>query len=247
MSRSRIAILLAGLTVIGIGVLLYQEAPRSVSIGPAVPGAPIEPEKDGPSRPADPVVLQAPVSVERGRGPVPGLLPVEQKKWFTLLQILESKSDNDPRIDTELKGLSPLFKNTLALHYSELKPERFNERGTLVFLVGREIVNPGDVDFMRTVLTEKPCLSVSDCSRAPVAHAGEDDHREMMNETTIRYPQLMALRALKQRWSELLKDSTGQGDLMRQIRETLEEASRSADPRIAEEAKSILKVQPSRE
>jgi hypothetical protein len=247
MSRSRIAILLAGFIVVGIGVLLYPGAPRSVSIGPAIPGSPIEPGKDGPSRPSEPLVLPAPVSGERGQGPVPGLVPLEQKKWFTLLQILESKRDNDPRIDTELKDLSPLFKLTLAMRYAELKPEKFNERGTLVFLVGRELVNPADVDFMRTVLTEKPCLSVTDCSRVPVAHAGEDDHREMVNETTVRYPQLMALRALKQKWAELQREPSGHTDLIRQIRETLEEASRSADPRIADGARAILKGQSPKE
>ncbi len=242
MSRGRIAILLAVLVISGIGVLLLRGAPRSVSLAPAVPGIPLESGVKVEGRPSDPVLLQVPASGSVVQGPIPGLVPEEQKKWLLLGQILESKNDNDPRIDTELKGLSPLFKSTLAGRYAELKPERFNERGTLVFLVGREIVNPADVDFMRTVLTEKPCLSVSDCSRTPVGHAGEDDHREMVNETTTRYPQLMALRALKQRYGELLQDSSGQGDLMRQIRETLEEATRSPDPRIAEEAKAILKL-----
>jgi len=242
MSRGRVAILLAVLLISGIGVLLLKGAPRSASVGPVVPGIALQEGAKGPSSPSDPVMLSLPVSGVKSKGPIPGLMPEEQKKWLMLEQILESKNDNDPRIDTELKGLSPLFKTTLALHYNDLKPERFNERGTLVFLVGREIVNPADVDFMRIVLAEKPCLSVSDCSRPPAATAGEDDHRELVNETTMRYPQLMALRALKQRWRELLKDSSGQGDLMRQIRETLEEASRSPDPRIADEAKSILKA-----
>ncbi len=238
MSRGRVAILLAVLIVsAGIGVLLFPGAPRSVSVGPAVPGVPLESAQKEPTKGSD----RAPDPVEGSKGPIPGLMPEEQKKWLMLEQILASKNDNDPRIDTELKGLSPLFKSTLALQYAELKPERFNERGTLVFLVGREIVNPADVDFMRNVLTEKPCLSVSDCSRPPAAHAGEDDHREMVNETTTRYPQLMALRALKQKWRELQKDPSGQTDLIRQIRETLEEAARSPDPRIADEAKASLK------
>jgi hypothetical protein len=235
MSRGRVAILLAVLIIgAAIGVLLVRK-----------PSDPVEPKVlDGAPGPE---VMTAP-AVSGGPAqrtvPSPSLIPEEQKKWVVLEQILESKNDNDPRIDTDLRHLSPGFKSALAIHYAELKPERFNERGTLVFLVGRELVHPADVDFMRTVLTEKPCLSVSDCSRPPAAHAGEDDHREMMNETTTRYPQLMALRALKQKWRELQKDPTGQTDLIRQIRETLEEASRSPDPRIADEAKAILKSIP---
>lgn len=246
MFRGRVAILLAVLIVsAGIAVLLFQGAPRSASVGPAVPGIPLDSAQKegtkGTGRAPDPALLPMPAEGGTSKGPIPGLMPEEQKKWLLLEQILASKNDNDPRIDTELKGLSPLFKSTLSLYYAELKPERFNDRGTLVFLVGREIVNPADVDFMRTVLTEKPCMSVSDCSRPPAAHAGEDDHREMVNETTTRYPQLMALRALKQKWRELQKDPSGQTDLIRQIRETLEEAARSPDQRIADEAKAILK------
>ena len=244
MTRGRNLILLAVLMLIGIGVALLRESPRSALVeeisttgadsaragafgSPVPPGSPGTPAASFRAAPSEPVIH---------------LSPEDQKKVSALEQILLSRNDNDPRIDTELKNLSPQVKAALVSKYRSWSPEKFNERGTVVFLIGREIRNPGDVDFLKSVLQEKPCLNISDCSKHPEAHTGDDDHREMINETTIRYPQLMALSALREKYLSLKEKPEGQEELLRSVRSALEEATRSPDPRIVEEAQSILKT-----
>ncbi len=161
-------------------------------------------------------------------------------KLRVLDDILTTKNDNDPRIDTELKALSPAAKGAIRARYEGTVPEKRNERGTLVFLLGREIQDPSDLPFFAGVLAEKPCLSLQDCSKLPEAHSGDEDHFESINETTASYPQLMALQALK---SRALKDEakgSSQDPLYQSILQTLRDGAASANPRVAIEAKRIL-------
>ena len=249
MTRGRILGLLAVVLIFGIGVTLLRGAPRFASVGSdftesegtAAPMNPSEPSRASPSQ------TPGASSANGVRDSEPRLTAEDQRKASVLEQILLKRNDNDPRIDTELKDLSPSLKRVLASRYRSWKPEKFNERGTIVFLVGREIREPADVDFLKSVLMEKPCLNISDCSKVPEAHSGEDDHREMVNETTIRYPQLMALSALKEKYELLKKNPEGKEELMRQIRSALEEATRSPDPRMVEEAEAILRADSARE
>jgi hypothetical protein len=244
MTRGKILFILVTLLILGFGVVLFGP-PRSVSEDSspvAVSSSPVSISVVTPSetrRTGTEATVEAQIPVESPRS-APALSPSDQKKFLVLREILDSKNDNDPRIDTELKGLSSGLKRALVASYLDQPKEKLNERGTIVFLIGREIASPPDVDFLKGVLLEKPCMSISDCSRAPAPHAGEDDHREMVNDTTIRYPQLMAIQALKDRFQALKEAPKGQEELLRQIRSALEEATRSPDPRIAEEAKAAL-------
>ncbi len=159
----------------------------------------------------------------------------EVRKVRILDEILLKKNDNDPRIDTELKGFTAAAKNVIRARYTRIPAEKRNEKGTLVFLLGREIHDLTDLEFFSGVLAESPCLSLQDCSRSPEAHSSEEEHFQSINETTANYPQLMALRALKQKAEELLE-----GPLYAEILKILHGSAASPDSRVSIEAGRIL-------
>jgi len=124
-----------------------------------------------------------------GRGllqPTPASLA--RAKLATLEEILSSRNDNDPRLDREFLGLSAETKGLFREKYRALAPERLNERGTIVYLLGKNIQNGDDWSFLRAVAAEPPCLSLSDCSKASSVGGEAGD------EVTLAYPSLVALR-----------------------------------------------------
>lgn len=122
-------------------------------------------------------------------GDEPGAKARAQLK--TLEDILASGNDNDPRLDRDFNGLSPEAKSLLRAKYSELAPERRNERGTIVYLLGKDPSSEGDWDFLARAAAEPPCLSLADCSKKAEEAAGAGE------EVTLAYPSLVALRQAK--------------------------------------------------
>ena len=112
-------------------------------------------------------------------------------KLRTLEEILASRNDNDPRLDRDFDGLSPEAKRLFRRRYRETAPERRNERGTIVYLLGRNLRSREDWDFIRGVALEPPCLSLADCAKAP---APGTDEEAAGDEVTLAYPSLVALR-----------------------------------------------------
>jgi len=168
------------------------------------------------------------------------LTPREKEQLQILAQIFKSKNDNDPRMDQDLKNLSEPLKSALRNLYSETKMENRNERGTIAFLIGRELSegrgSASDIDFLKNVLLEKPCMNLMDCSKPAASVTAEEQHLEGIHETTAHYPQLMDLRYLKQ--------SLNGGNLSSENRAAviaaLEAARNSPNPRVAQEAQAIL-------
>jgi hypothetical protein len=115
----------------------------------------------------------------------------DQRKLAILEEILRSKNDNDPRLDREFNDLSQAAKRLLEDRYRAIPPERRNERGTIVFLLGKNIGSAEDWAFMREAASEPPCLSLSDCSRRPTPGGGEEAAGD---EVTLAYPSLVALK-----------------------------------------------------
>lgn len=111
-----------------------------------------------------------------------------QAKLATLEDILRSRDDNDPRLDRECLGLSPEAKALFRKAYAGLAPERRNERGTIVYLLGKNMRTADDWAFFRAVVAEPPCLSLADCSKR------SGDAGEHGDEVTLAYPSLVALR-----------------------------------------------------
>jgi hypothetical protein len=121
------------------------------------------------------------------------LSPDDKKLFEIFTQIMISKNDNDPRLDKELRHLSPELKKTLQREYALLPDERRNEKGLIVFLIARDVSVPEDLQFLESVYQESPCLSLANCQvRGP-----EDPHFSGINEVSLVYPQIAGLFQLE--------------------------------------------------
>jgi hypothetical protein len=154
-------------------------------------------------------------------------------------EIFQSKNDNDQRMDQLLRNLSDPVKSAIRKKYSSLKPELRNERGTIVFLIGRELSEGRgsleDVRFLKDVLLEQPCYNLADCSKTTTI-TPEDEHLQGINETTALYPQLMGLRYLK----NALENGNLSPSLKAEVLAVLEAALHSPNPRVVQDAQLIL-------
>lgn len=158
-----------------------------------------------------------------------------QVKIKTLGEILASKNDNDPRIDSDFKGLTDQDKVAFKEFYKALKPESLNERGTLTYLMGRSIQGAEDLDFMKDILAEEPCMSLENCANRNVA---KDTHLDSMDETTLSYPQLMALESISRFTQAHIIPELSSGDQLHLI-EAIREAQRSPIPSVARKANEL--------
>lgn len=131
----------------------------------------------------------------------------EQDKtiWSTLEAVLNSNNDNDPRINLDLKNLSPSIHEALYEKYESIISENRNAKGLIVFLVARDLKSKEDIEFIAKTYQEAPCLSLDDCK-----NVGSDDaHHSGPNQTTLVYPQLAGLYQIEQQIKirpEILKD-----------------------------------------
>jgi hypothetical protein len=114
--------------------------------------------------------------------------PKAGAKLTELEEILRSRNDNDPRLDRDFIGLPAEAKDAFRAAYRALPRERRNERGTIVYLLGKNLTEREDWDFLREVTSEAPCLSLADCANASTAAGQPGD------EITLAYPSLVAVR-----------------------------------------------------
>ena len=168
------------------------------------------------------------------------LSPADQKKLSTFKEIIDSKNDNDPRIDTELDHLSPELKAALEKDYSATAPEKLNHRGTIVFLVGRSLDSVEDVQFLSQVLMEKPCLSLENCSKEVREEDPEQRHHDTMNQTTLNYPQLMGIREAIESYNRLKDDRNTSPQLLQAFVDLFNQAMHSPNQRVAIEAEKAM-------
>jgi len=118
------------------------------------------------------------------------------KMMRDLDEIFASRNDNDPRLDTEFRNLTPVEKELLRDKYRDLPRESLNERGTIVFLLGRELKTPEDYAFLAQVGNQQPCLSLGDCQKQ-ASISEESIHEEDAVSVTLTYPQRVALKSLE--------------------------------------------------
>ena len=190
--------------------------------------------------PPSPTVSPKPNLVPRAQGSK-ALSPKDQVKFSVLKEILNSKNDNDSRLDTELDQLSPELKQAMIQYYRELPREKLNQRGTVVFLVGRSLNTVEDVAFIQSVLMEKPCLSLGNCQEEVREEDPEARHMGALNETTLNYPQLMGLRKSMEAYSRLSQDPNASPEVLSGLQQMLKQATQSPNPRVAFEAEKALK------
>jgi hypothetical protein len=176
------------------------------------------------------------------------LSPLDQRKIVILEEIFRSKNDNDPRFDTELKELSPELKGAFRQRYHSTALEKRNERGTIIFLMARSMCLPSstqaqqvqDLEFLKAVLQEKPCLSLQDCSRDAPAPTEEEVHVAGISETTAHYPQLTALNQCLSCYQRAIEAKPPQTWLADQLVELFQSARRSPNPKVVDQAQLIL-------
>ncbi|MBI3550620.1 MAG: hypothetical protein HY078_16400 [Elusimicrobia bacterium] len=150
-------------------------------------------------------------------------------KVAILDEIFNSRNDNDPRLDREFKNLTPEAKASLRARYRHLPPERRNDRGTIVFLLANNLTTAEDWNFLQNVVSEPPCLSMSDCAKPP---AGQDPEPNV--EITLVYPQLVALSRLE----EMLR-RVPPAEAAREASRVIRAAESSASPIVAAKAAQL--------
>lgn len=126
-------------------------------------------------------------------------LGADQSKWDSVQEIIDSKNDNDPRIDNELRNLSPKMHQALTEKYLELAEENRNGRGLVAFLIARDLKDENDANFLKSVFEESPCTSFEKCSST----SSHDVHQSGMEQVSLNYPQMAILYQVE---SKLTKD-----------------------------------------
>ncbi len=142
----------------------------------------------------------------------------EMHQLSVVEEILGSANDNDPRIDSELMVLDLSVRQQLRARFRQLPREQLNRRGTLVFLLGRNLTSLDDFDFLAEVMKAPLCLSVSDCDRAPSGLPADEVGEPLQAKTLLAYPQFVARESLK---GYLDKKDPNQPEEFRQMAQSL--------------------------
>ncbi|MEK7233968.1 MAG: hypothetical protein AAB268_09150 [Elusimicrobiota bacterium] len=165
-------------------------------------------------------------------GPRAGFSAQTMAKEDLLDDISRSKNDNDPRLDSGFNDLSPETKTIFRLKYRRLPHERFNERGTIVYLLGKNLASPEDWAFLRELVVEPPCLSLTDCTK-------EDEFAQAREKTgdavTLAYPALVALKQAQR----VLEDAHSGGADRREALAVIRAAKSSRAPIVVQTAVEI--------
>lgn len=156
----------------------------------------------------------------------------DQKKWSDFEDIMTSKNDNDPRIDSSLTHLSKPLHDLMIKKYDEIDLENRSERGLVAFLIARDLKSPEDIHFLKKIYQEKPCLSLSNCSESD---KDADPHHSSTNNITLDYPQIAALYKLE---AQLIKNPNLINDPA--FRALLDEAAQFDSPAVKRKAEELI-------
>ncbi|MBO9666234.1 MAG: hypothetical protein J7501_05420 [Bdellovibrio sp.] len=186
----------------------------------------------------------APTTTPATVAPIPATVasddPQVQAQLQILSEILKSKNDNDPRMDRELKVLSEKTKAKFREAYKALPAESRNDRGTIVFLLGRNISNEADLKFFDEVLGEVPCKSIQDCSKDDpgTAHRDHEEHQGGM-AVALAYPQMVTVHSLRN-----YLEKNPNGPVAEKIQDLIAQAKHSAIPEVSKMASEAIKAAP---
>ena len=236
MKRTSLGLVICGAVVVVVGIMLTRERTLSRHVEPAPEQLVSAVEKSHAfngvghygAAPQSPVLMNA--------NP-PIVAPGDVAKAQLLETILKSKNDNDPRLDRELRVLSDGAKEIIRGRYAKYPTERRNERGTIVFLLGRNLTSESDFQFLHSVLSEAPCLSLADCkAELPGSTASENLHHDLGTGVTLAYPQLVALKSIENYLAGAHQTDSNTAAAIRD----LEAARQSPISRVATMAEEIL-------
>lgn len=224
MFRAKLVFLIGAILLAAGAMLVWLRPSKSPSPGTSQLMA--KPQ-DLPS----PTPIEKKVTEEDVNEPVRKLSAEDEQKLAVVDEVLASRNDSDPRLDREIRDLSPALKARLRERYHEIAPEDRAGRGMIIFILGRELKSIEDVEFLSEVLQEPPCRSLEDCTREPPAGA-VDEHAASIGNVTLVYPQLVAIKSLER----ALRDS----NLKSSVLETLESAERYGHPNVARAARDAI-------
>ncbi|MBK7962001.1 MAG: hypothetical protein IPK04_12860 [Bdellovibrionales bacterium] len=157
----------------------------------------------------------------------------DHKKWEVLQEILASQNDNDPRLDKTFKGMSDDLHLILQEQYLEIPAENRNQRGLLAFLIARDLKNTEDLDFLKKIYEESPCLSLENCN----SRTSSDPHLSGVDEASMNYPQLASLYQLEKQLNDnpgIFADSSMKDHAMAVIEQALKFPVASVQRKAAE-------------
>ena len=211
MKRLAAAAALAALAVLAAFALFMKGQRESAAPVPALP-MPDAPRRSAPdafpsrARPADaPRTETAPQDTAPSK---PGSSPRaslegSSDKVRLLEEILNGRDDNDPRLDSSFNSLPSAVRLRFQQKYRSLPPESLNQRGIIVYLLGKNIADASDWAFLREVAAEPPCLSLADCSKAASGDGSAGD------AVTLAYPSLVALKQAERLLSSSRAEALG--------------------------------------
>ncbi len=167
-------------------------------------------------RPEMPLSNEAPTALnpQVPAATAPSAVATQSPKILLLEEILKSKNDNDPRLDSEFLNLSEKEKELLREKYSALPAEKRNEKGTIVFLLGKNLKGEGDFRFLEGVLSEPPCYSLANCQGSSGSKM-DSGHEDMGTAVTLAYPQIVSLKVVEKYLG--VKDQAYQSQALRVI------------------------------
>lgn len=158
----------------------------------------------------------------------------DKAKWFVFESIFNSKNDNDPRMDRELKRLSIPLHEALYEKYDSLLPENHSGKALIAYLIARDLSTNSDAQFLKKVFQESPCLSLADCKSRPT----ENSHHSGVEQTTLVIAQLNVLYSLEQKListPQILNDAAERSRIV----QVLIEAENYPVPSVHEKARAI--------
>lgn len=127
-----------------------------------------------------------------------------------------------------------LFCAISLIFFASSPPESRNDRGTIVFLLGRNLSENSDFSFLDLVLSEDLCMSLAHCDQTENINLIEGDtHSDLL----LVYPQIVALKSLDDFISTHKKI---QHETKSVLLKTLERAASSNSDRIARFGKSLI-------
>ncbi len=220
--------LIVGISILATGVLILIFLSRSPQTQPETSVSTASRGENSES------VVQPAISPS----PAPTLSERDHQLVKELDSILASKNDNDRRLDTDFRNLTPGAKTALIQRYQQMASEARNDRGTIVFLIGRELNRPEDFHFLAQVALEQPCLSLADCKQE-MHQTPEEVHEQAAISVTLAYPQHVAMKSLE----NLLNQQQGATDpdksKIAQALSTLDAMGNSPLPFIAQKAADL--------
>jgi len=199
--------------------------PTEKIVAAQAPGAPTE---------VAPSNTEPPAEVLKQNTLPSSLSAADLAKFKDFQEIARSKNDNDPRLDTEFRSLSPDLKKALQDFYQQMAPEKRNEKGLVVFLIARDLKTADDALFLRSVYAEEPCLSMESCKILTAS----DPHLSFADQVSLNYPQMAGLYQLEKKLAanpEFLKDP----NLREKIRGILDQAVKYGVPSVQKRAEEI--------